>query len=40
MNLVFFGFVILMFITAYRLVKHVSANDVYIQNYRFGFWGR
>ena len=39
MNLVFFGFVILMFITAYRLVKHVSANDVYIQNYRFGFWG-
>ena len=40
MNLVFFGFVILMFITAYRLVKHVSANDTYIQNYRFGFWGR
>ena len=40
MNLVFFGFVILMFITAYRLVKHVSANDVYIQNYRFGFWGQ
>ena len=40
MNLVFFGFVIMMFITAYRLVKHVSANDTYIQNYRFGFWGR
>ena len=40
MNFVFFGFVILMFITAYRLVKHVSANDVYIQNYRFGFWGQ
>ena len=40
MNLVFFGFVILMFITAYRLVKHVSANDTYIQNYRFGFWER
>ncbi len=40
MNLVFFGFVIIMFITAYRLVKHVSANDTYIQNYRFGFWGR
>jgi len=39
MNLVFFGFVIVMFITAYRLVKHVSANDTYIQNYRFGFWG-
>ena len=39
MNLVFFGFVIIMFITAYRLVKHVSANDTYIQNYRFGFWG-
>lgn len=40
MNLVFFGFVIIMFITAYRLVRHVSANDTYIQNYRFGFWGR
>ena len=40
MNLVFFGFVIIMFITAYRLVKHVSANDTYIQNYRFGFWGQ
>ena len=39
MNLVFFGFVIIMFITAYRLVRHVSANDTYIQNYRFGFWG-
>ena len=39
MNLVFFGFVIIMFITAYRLVKHVSANDTYIRNYRFGFWG-
>ena len=40
MNLVFLGFVIIMFITAYRLVKHVSANDTYIRNYRFGFWGR
>ena len=39
MNLVFLVFVVVMFITAYRLVKHVSANDVYIQNYRFGFWG-
>lgn len=38
MNLVFFGFVIVMFLTAYRLVRHVSANDTYIQNYRFGFW--
>lgn len=40
MNVVFFAFVIIMFITAYRLVKHVSANDAYIQNYRFGFWGK
>ncbi len=38
MNLVFLVFVILMFYTAVRLVKHVSANDVYIENYRFGFW--
>jgi hypothetical protein len=27
-----------MFVTAYRLVKHVSDNDAYIRNYRFGFW--
>ena len=39
MNIVFLVFVILMFITAWRLVKHVSANDAYIENYRFGFWG-
>lgn len=39
MNLVFLVFIVLMFITAARLVKHVSANDTYIQNYRFGFWG-
>ena len=39
MNLVFLVFVLLMFITAWRLVKHVSANDSYIENYRFGFWG-
>jgi len=38
MNIVFLVFVILMFITAWRLVKHVSANDSYIENYRFGFW--
>jgi Predicted membrane protein len=38
MNLVFLAFIIVMFITASRLVKHVSANDAYIQNYRFGFW--
>ena len=39
MNIVFLVFVILMFVTAWRLVKHVSANDAYIENYRFGFWG-
>ena len=39
MTLVFLVFVVLMFITAWRLVKHVSANDSYIQSYRFGFWG-
>ncbi len=39
MNIVFLVFVILMFITAWRLVKHVSANDAYIENFRFGFWG-
>ena len=38
MNLVFLVFIILMFVTAVRLVKHVSANDTYIENYRFGFW--
>jgi RsiW-degrading membrane proteinase PrsW (M82 family) len=36
MNLVFLAFVVLMFVTAYRLVKHVSANDSYIRDYRFG----
>jgi len=40
MSLVFLGFVILMFTAAVRLVRHVSANDSYIQNYRFGFWSR
>ena len=39
MNIVFLVFVILMFITAWRLVKHVSANDAYIENFRCGFWG-
>ncbi len=38
-SLVFIVFVILMFVTAYRLVRHVSDNDSYIQSYRFGFWG-
>ncbi len=38
-SLIFVLFVILMFVTAYRLVRHVSDNDVYIKNYRFGFWG-
>ena len=38
-SLVFIVFVILMFVTAYRLVRHVSDNDNYIQSYRFGFWG-
>jgi RsiW-degrading membrane proteinase PrsW (M82 family) len=36
MSLVFLVFVILMFVRAVRLVKHVAANDTYIQNYRFG----
>ncbi len=39
MTLAFFAFVVVMFITAYRLVRHVSANDSYIRDYRFGFWG-
>ena len=38
MNIVFLVFVVVMFVTAYRLVRHVSENDAYIQNYRFGFW--
>ena len=38
-SLVFIVFVILMFVTAYRLARHVSDNDSYIQSYRFGFWG-
>ncbi len=38
MSMVFLIFVVLMFVTAYRLVKHVSANDTYIRDYRFGFW--
>ncbi len=38
-SLIFIVFVILMFVTAYRLVRHVSDNDSYIQSYRFGFWG-
>jgi len=36
MSLVFLVFVVLMFMRAYRLAKHVAANDEYIQNYRFG----
>ena len=36
MSIVFLVFVVLMFVTAYRLVKHVSANDSYIRDYRFG----
>ena len=36
MNIVFLVFVVIMFVTAYRLVKHVSANDSYIRDYRFG----
>ena len=35
-SLVFFGFVIVMFIVANRLIKHVSNNDVYIQILPFG----
>lgn len=40
MNLVFLVFVVLMFVTAYRLVRHVSENDQYIRDFRFGFWGK
>jgi len=36
MNIVFLIFVGVMFVTAYRLVRHVSANDSYIRDYRFG----
>ena len=36
MSLVFLAFVVLMFVRAYRLAKHVAANDEYIQNHRFG----
>ena len=35
-SILFIVFVIVMFVTAYRLVKHVAANDTYIRNYRFG----
>ena len=35
-NIVFLIFVAAMFVTAYRLVRHVSANDSYIRDYRFG----
>ncbi len=38
MTVVFLVFVVVMFITAWRLVRHVSANDSYIRDYRFGFW--
>ncbi len=38
MGWIFTGFVILMFITASRLVKRMAANDVYIQRNRFGLW--
>ena len=37
MSIVFIAFVILMFIAAARMVKNVSANDVYIQNRRDDF---
>jgi len=37
MSLVFLVFVVCMFITAVRLVRHVSANDDYIREYRFGW---
>lgn len=37
MSVVFLLFVVVMFVTAYRLVKHVSANDTYIQQYHFGW---
>ena len=36
MNIVFLIFVGVMFVTVYRLVRHVSANDSYIRDYRFG----
>ena len=39
MSIVFLIFVVLMFVTAYRLVRHVSLNDQYIRDFRFGFWG-
>jgi RsiW-degrading membrane proteinase PrsW (M82 family) len=35
-SILFIIFVIVMFVTAYRLVKHVAANDRYIRNYSFG----
>lgn len=38
MGLVFLGFVIVLFVTAVRLVRRFSANDVYIDQNRFGFW--
>ena len=38
MGLVFLVFVVAMFVTAVRLVRRVSANDVYIDQNRFGFW--
>ena len=38
MGLIFLVFVIAMFIAANRLVKRMSANDVYIERNRFGFW--
>ena len=39
MGIVFFVFILVMFITASRLVKHAAKNDCYIANFRFGFWG-
>ena len=39
MELVFLAFVVAMFITANRLVKRMSANDTYIDQNRFRFWG-
>ena len=38
MGWVFTGFVVLMFLVAVRLVRHLSATDSYIERERFGFW--
>ena len=38
MGWIFLVFVIAMFLAANRLVNRLSANDVYIERNRFGFW--